>query len=239
VAHDGPEPGFDAGFEPADQAAAAAPVLDRRTLGRGWIDAPMVNNEPRLDPHGTDPASEALRARREARRLTGLHEGRAWRRRGRVPGLVVVRHELFADPDPAERAAHREDWTRLGAASLDATWRERWRERHVTPGWVESRRVGPPVGAEEGVLAEGAAPHGRAAGGLVGGVALPEAVDWFRVEDHTDPSGGGEVTVYEHLTVWGGRHLVTVTVRHPLGEAEDPLVAVLAGAVVSRLPHEA
>lgn len=234
--------GFEAGFDPDDQAAAEAPVLDRRALGRGWIDAPMVNNEPRLDPHGTDPASAALRARREARRLTGFHEGRAWRRRGRTPGLVVVRHEVFADADPGGRLAHRDEWTRRGAESLDATWRERWKERDVMPGWIEARPVArPPAGATEPGVGDDAAqqdaPAGGSSEGLVAEVAFPEAVDWFRVEDHTDPTGRGEVTLYQHLTVWGGRHLVTVTMRHPLGEASDPFVAAVAEIVVARLPR--
>lgn len=192
----------------ADQAAAEAPVLERRVLGRGWVDAPMVNNEPRLDPHGDDDASAELRVERDRRRLTGLHEGRAWRRRRDARVLLVVRHEVFAAADDGR---HRALWQRRGPASLEATWRARWRERDVEPGWVEARAV---EGADRGPVDA-------------------DDLDWFRVEDHTDLRGGIDVTVYEHLSVWAGRHLVTLTLRHP-HELDVDEAAHAAAAAVGR-----
>lgn len=178
-----------------DQRAASLSLLDRRKLGRGWTEALMVNNEPRVDPHGEDEASARLRAVRDARRLTGLHEGHAWRRRREPRVLLVVRHEVFARTDDF---GHRTLWREVGPASLDATWRERWRERDVVPGWIETRDVGEDRGLDDG------------------------EVDWFHVDDHTDPSGGREVTAYEHVSLWVGRHLVTLTLRHPFELDVDP-----------------
>ena len=60
------------------------------------------------------------------------------------------------------------------------------------------------------------------------------SVDWFRVEDHTDPTGSGRVQCYEHLTVWAGRGHLVVTARHDLGA--DP--AELAAAAVATVAHD-
>ena len=198
-------------WDDADQALADRRVLLRRDLGRGWVDAPMVNNEPRLDPHGDDDASQVLRTEREARRLTGLNEGRAWRRRRESSVLMVVRHEVFANPD---HEAHRDAWQRVGAASLDATWRTRWRERDVANAWIEARMVP----GDQGPLA-----------GL-------DDVDWLQVEDHTNPLGGIDVSIYEHISVWSGRCLVTLTLRHPHGLDMDDIVASATRAVRRRIP---
>lgn len=198
-------------WDPAEQALAEVPLLDRRTLGRGWIDAPMVNNVELLDPLADDDAAAPIRAARAARGLVALDDGRAWRHRdGR--GLVVVRVERYADAT-TDGTAHRAAWQAAGAAALEATWRARWRERDVAPGWIEARavppgeRLGPPLAA----------------------------LDWFRVEDHTDPSGRGDVAIFHHVTVWRDRAQVTLTVRHPLGEALEELAARAAGVAHERL----
>ena len=230
----GPE-GEERWWDPLDQQVAEAPVLARADLARGWRPAPMMNNVERLDPLGDDPASELVRAARAQRHLTGLDEGRAWRR-SPDGGLLVVRVEVFA-PEPldadgatgGDRAvgrvtAHRSAWQAHGAAALDATWRQRWRERDVEPRWIEARalevdeRPEPLHGFRE-------APTGS---------ALTGAVDWLRIEDHTDPTGGGRVTLYEHLSLWLGRGLVTLTLRHDLDHDAADVAATAAAAVARR-----
>ncbi|MEZ5139953.1 MAG: hypothetical protein R2711_14655 [Acidimicrobiales bacterium] len=123
-------------WDPADQAAAERPVLHHRDLGKGWHPVPMVNNLERLDPHGDDPASEAVRGARSSRRLTALDEGAAWRRR-RDGALLVARVEVFAGDDE-ER--HRAAWQASAAASLDAVFQARWRSGAGSRGG--SRRAG-------------------------------------------------------------------------------------------------
>lgn len=179
-------------------------LLVAADLGRGWHEVDMVNNAERLDPLGDDEDSAVVRAARAARRLTALDEGRAWRRR-RDGALAVLRVEVFA---AADDGAHRAAWRAHAERSLDATWRQRWQERGERPGWIESRWV------EEGDRGDGGA-HDAAGLG---------AVDALRVEDHTDPSGRGTVTVYEHRTVWAGRLHATLTLRHDL-TAEVPVDA--------------
>lgn len=171
----------------------------------------MVNNAERLDPYGDDPASEALRAVRARRRLCALDEGQAWRRR-RDGALAVLRLEVFEEPDASD---HRAAWHEHGPACLDAVWRARWRERDQEPGWIEARWR-----AETDAR-------------------LP-AVDWLRVEDHTgvrdDPSA---VVVYEHLTVWAGRAVAVLIVRHELGsDGEDAAMGAAAVLVpaLERVP---
>ena len=39
-------------------------------------------------------------------------------------------------------------------------------------------------------------------------------IDWISVEDHTTAPESGTVDRYQHLTVWCGRALATVIVRH-------------------------
>lgn len=214
----GPE-GEERWWDPLDQAVAEQPLVDHRALGRGWAPTAMPNNTERLDPLGEDEASAVVRTARRARRLTALDEGRAWRRRSGMV-LAVLRTEVFADADDA---LHRSLWNEHGRASLGATWRQRWREREVEPGWIEARWVK----AEERpdplhVFSAAEPPPGVAS-----------AVDWARIEDHT--GSGEEVTVYEHLTIWCGRAHATLTVRHGLGLDVDAEAAQAAVSVYDRL----
>lgn len=212
--------------DPTDQALAERGHLARADLGRGWIDVPMVNNAERLDPLGTDDASAVVRAAREARRVTALDEGRAWRQRTEG-SLAVLRVEIFTSGDEVE---HRAAWRAHAEDSLDATWRERWREREVTPGWVEARWVDAAGHPERFVAPEVRADLSPAAlAAVVGGI------DWLRVEDHTDPTGEGRVTVYEHLTAWAGRAHGTLTVRHDHAHELDVVAGRAAGTLWRRL----
>ena len=154
----------------------------------------MLNNAELLEPLGGDAASVEVSEARRARKLTALNDGVAWRRReGNV--LAVLRVEIYADQDPGkERVAHRNAWTVQAEASLDATWRERWADRGVTPGWIEARWVVPADRPEPPSLGSAA------------------DVDWLRVEDHTGDRMS--VAVYEYLTVWAGRSQGTLTIRH-------------------------
>ncbi len=190
-------------WDPEPQAALEALVLPRTLFGRGWTVVPMVNNTERLDPHGSGAASAPVVQARAERGLLALDGGRAWRRRGDQV-LAVVRLERFADErrgevDPA--ANHRQAWQQHGAASLAETWRTRWTEREVVPGWIEATGITP------------AHPH----------------LDWFRLEDHT--GGAGDVTIYEHLSVWQGRSLAMVTVRHDVGVDLDREIEAAAESV--------
>lgn len=194
--------GEDCWWNAQDQAFAEQDHLNARSFGRGWVAATMVNNAEALEPLGTDLASTEVSAGRIGRRLTALDDGRAWRRReGNV--LAVLRVEVYADENLDQGSeAHRAAWTARAEASLDATWRERWIERGVVPGWIEARWVGvserpDPLHAFEAAMP----PPGPAA-----------AIDWLRVEDHT--GDGSSVAVYEHLTVWAGRSQGTLTIRH-------------------------
>jgi hypothetical protein len=204
----GPE-GEERWWDPRDQAIAEQDLVDRAVLGRGWREVPMLNNAERRDPYGPDPASAEVRRTWLDRRPTALDEGRAWRHRD-LRSLLVVRCELFAT---AGGTAHRAAWSTHGAASLDATWRDRWIERDAAVGWIEAEAVAPSDRPE----------------------ATPDEVEWFRVQDHTDPSRSGEVTCYEHLTVWVGRALATITVRHALGLDLDDLSARAAAESAARL----
>lgn len=190
-------PGEEHWWVDADQAFAETPFLTTRDLARGWQTVPMPNNAERLDPHGDDEHSAAIRAARDHRVLTALDEGAAWRhRKERV--LVVPRIEVFADPDDRElRAA----WTEHGTACLDAVWRQRWRERDIEPGWIEARwKADDEIDAVAPVDDESRAALGQ--------------VDWITVEDQTHTAASGTIDRYEHVTVWCGRGLITATVRH-------------------------
>ena len=211
-------------WDPDQQALVERPLLDRRVLGRGWIDAPMVNNVELLDPLGDDEASACIHDARRARVLVALDDGRAWRHRdGR--GLVVQRVERYADRS-GDATAHRAAWQAHGRAALEATWRQRWQERDVVAGWIEARAV-PPAERPDPLHAFAEAPLPAGA---------PSAVDWFRVEDHTDPARVGDVVLFQHVTIWRGSAQVTLTVRHPLGEPLEELVARTAAVVHDRLP---
>lgn len=183
----------------------------------------MINNMERLDPLGSDAASDRIRTVRDARILRALDEGRAWRHRdGR--GLMVVRAEAYADPNSS---AHRAVWAEHGEAALSATWQQGWSDRGRTPGWIEARGLPASTVAVMWDRAEGEGSAGSA--GSVGSAAL----DWWRVEDHTDLSGGHQVTVYEHVMVWAGRGLATITVRHELGTDVDEPTARAAAQVLA------
>lgn len=207
-------------WDPVDQAIAERPIISRRTLGKRWLDVPMMNNTERLDPFGDDIDSSAVRYARAERTLTALDEGQAWRHRD-ARSLVVARVERFADGD---ESAHRAAWRQHGTASLDATWRQRWVERDHQPGWIEARWVD--VGDRPGPL------HAFAGATFRGPAA---AVDWIRVEDHTDPTGTGTVLVYEHLTLWAGRSHAVLVVRHELGTDVDDLVVRAVVTAVERM----
>ena len=184
-------------WDDADQAFVEAPFLATRALGRGWQTVPMPNNAERLDPHGDDEHSAAIRAAREQRVLTALDEGAAWRhRKDRV--LVVPRVEVFREVDDR---VHRVAWQEHGTQCLDAVWRQRWRERDVAPGWIEARWK--PDDAVSVVAPTD--DEGRAAF---------DQIDWITVEDQTHTATTGTVDRYEHVSVWCGRALATVTIRH-------------------------
>jgi len=208
-------------WDPVDQAIAERLIISRRTLGKRWLDVPMINNTERLDPFGDDPDSSAVRDARGPRILTALDEGQAWRHRD-AQSLVVARVERFADGD---ESAHRAAWQRHGSASLDATWRQRWAERDRQPGWIEARWVD--VGERPEPL------HAFAGAPLTGGPS--DAVDWIKVEDHTDPTGTGTVLMYEHLTLWAGRSHAVLVVRHELGSDVDDLIGRVVVAALDRM----
>jgi hypothetical protein len=157
----------------------------------------MWNNAERLDPYGDDEHSAVLRSERERRTLTALDEGAAWRRR-RDQVLVVPRVEVFADPDDR---SHRAAWQEHATACLDAVWRLRWRERDTEPGWIEARM-------KDAAAIEAVAPTDPEGRGALG------QIDWVTVEDQTGTAASGTVVRYEHVTVWCGRALATVTLRH-------------------------
>lgn len=160
----------------------------------------MLNNAELLDPYGPGAPADRLRDLRSARGLTALDEGQAWRRReGGV--LLVVRVEAFASADDVE---HRAGWRADGPRCLEETWRERWRDREVEPGWIEARLVDP----------------------------VDDRIDWVRVEDHTGQ--GRDVVVYQHLTVWAGRMVVVLTLRHELGLDVDAELTTAARLVADR-----
>ena len=217
-------PGEELWWIAADQALAEQPVLDRRDLGKGWVPMAMVNNDERLDPHGDDPDSRSVRAARSQRTLTALDEGHAWRDR-RSSSLLVSRVEVFAEPDGG---GHRLAWRQHGVGCLDAVWRARWHERDREPGWIEARWRDPrdrppPLG-----------PAGSAEGDGVS-IPLADAVDWITVEDQTGSDAAGRILLYEHLTIWAGRALVTLTLRHDQADDVDMVAAAAVVAACRRL----
>lgn len=193
-------------------------MLVRRQLGRDWVDATMMNNQERLDPLGHDDASMAIRAARADRGLMALDEGRAWRRR-KESTLLVSRVEAFADPDEGQ---HRHVWRAHAEAALDATWRLRWQERGLAPGWIETRWVA--TDERPGALHSfGADPHPPEPAG---------SVDWLRIEDHTGHRGAHTITLYEHLTLWAGARHGVLIMRHDLDvEVADAAVAAAVAAL--------
>lgn len=196
-------------WDPSDQADVERPLITARTFGRGWIEVPMVANDERTDPFAGAEEAGRIRDERSWRRLTALDEGRAWRQRS-VGSLAVLRTEAFAR---ADERTHRISWQEDAPAVLEALWRHRWHERDVVPGWVEARAESSgTVSAEPGA-----------------------AVDWFVIEDHTDPSGEGNVTMYQHVTIWAGRRHAVLVLRHPLGVDLDATVGEVVATLGERL----
>lgn len=152
----GRPPGAGGGTVAPDLAWVRTLPLSRHQLGRGWAEAPMLNNEAPDLPFAPGPAADPVLAARAARVVLAVADGRAWRRR-RDGALVVLRVERFADPDGTGAAAHRAAWVAGGEACLEETWRRRWEERGRAAGWVEARRR----------------------------EATADDVDHLRVEDHT------------------------------------------------------
>lgn len=208
VRRSGP-PGERPWWVPADQAWAESGLLQTADLGRGWRPIPMVNNVEHLDPFGPGEAADALRAARSDRVLTALDEGQAWRRRNDAI-LAVARVEVFAEVDDE---AHRAVWRELGTEVLDATWRQRWRDRDSQPGWIEASWQQIDDRPDE-----------------LRNTPTDALVDWIVVEDHT----GGSVVAYEHVTVWCARLQLTLTVRHLLGVDLRDAVASACLAIVGR-----
>ena len=210
-------------WDDRDQAFAEQDHLEPRDFGRGWLPTPMLNNGELLEPLGGDRASAEVSKARRARGLTALDEGVAWRRReGNV--LAVLRVEVYADvgPDRGD-VAHRTAWTARAEASLDATWRERWTDRGVIPGWIEARWVDPAERPEPIHVFDAATqPTGPASD-----------IDWLRVEDHTGDRTS--VAVYEYLTVWAGRTQGTLTIRHEHTLNLDAEAAAAASALHASL----
>lgn len=193
-------------WDPVDQELAERPLIGAADFGRGWTEAAMPNNVERLDPLGNDPDSGAVRRARTARSLTALDEGRAWRQRT-VGSLAVIRVEVFADADDV---GHRSAWREHAEASLDGTWRTRWSDRDLRPGWIEARWVEPDTRQEP-------------------------RIDWLRITDHTDHTDAGRVTIYEHFTIWAGRPNATLILRHDLGVDADAVGCAVAATILARL----
>lgn len=197
-------------WDDEDQALVQSELISEADIGPGWRRFPMLNNQEQLDPYGQGAVAEELREQRARRRLSALDEGMAWRRKS-SSSLLVARFEMFEDANDHE---HRESWRSLGPQVLEQTWRQRWQERDVTPGWIEAKWL------DEEDLPDTDL-----------GDAAP-AVDWLRIEDHTRPVGG--VTVYHHLSLWRQRLLATLTMRHDIGVEADPAVALAVAALWHR-----
>lgn len=170
----------------------------------------MVNNAEHVDPFGPGDAADEVRSARAQRTLTALDEGQAWRRRNDAI-LAVARVEVFADADQQD---HRAVWKDHAEECLNATWRARWRERDVEPGWIEAAWMRAEDRPRE----------------AFGDVAVDDSVDWLVVEDHT----GSDVAVYEYVTTWCGRLHHTLTVRHALGVDLRDQIAIACRSVRGR-----
>lgn len=194
-------------WDPDDQAFIERPLFRRQDFPKGWRATIMVNNTELIDPYdGVD--APAIRGAREHRRLSALDEGVAYRSTHRQ--LLVLRTEMFVDPD---EAAHRAAWQAEGMRVLTDTYRARWAEREVTPNWIETTA--------------------RRPGDVPAAVDL--RIDWFQVEDHTDPRRHGTVTLYEHVTLWCGRAHAVVTVRHEPDDHPEAMTADIAHTLLARL----
>jgi hypothetical protein len=168
----------------------------------------MINNVEVLDPYEGIEAARELVESRARRHRTALVEGDAWR--GPRRQLAVLRVEAFADREP-DLADHRAAWTRDGALCLVETWRQRWAEREVEPGWIEATR-------RDDV-----------------DVDVDPRIDWLRIEDHTDLADPSDVSVYQHLTLWAGRGVAVVTLRHLLDTPVDDAALWFGDVVLARL----
>jgi len=193
-------------WDPDDQARAERVAPGRVRLPRKWKPTTMINNAEVLDPYeGIEAAADLVRAR-EARHRTALVEGDAWR--GPSRQIAVLRVEAFADR-AVDHRPHRAAWTLEGPACLTETWRQRWVERDVEPGWIEvSRRDD---------------------------IEIDPRIDWLRIEDHTDLADPTDVAVYQHLTLWAGRGVAVVTLRHLLDTPADDAASWFGEVVLARL----
>jgi hypothetical protein len=193
-------------WDPDDQAQAERVAPGRVGLPRKWKPTTMINNVEVLDPYeGIEAATELVRAR-AGRHRTALVEGDAWR--GPSRQIAVLRVEAFADRDVDHRP-HRAAWAVEGPESLVETWRQRWVERDVEPGWIEVTRRDD--------------------------VVIDPRIDWLRIEDHTDLADPTAVAVYQHLTLWAGRGVAVVTLRHRLDTPVDDAARWFGEVVLARL----
>ncbi len=190
-----------------DQAFIEQPLLRRRDFVKGWQPTIMINNAELIDPYeGAD--APAIRAARSDRRLSALDEGVAYRAKHRL--LLVLRTEMFADPDETR---HRAAWQANAPSVLTSTYQARWAEREVAANWIETR-VRPPTELP---------------------TEIDPRIDWLQVEDHTDPKRSGTVTLYEHVTLWCGRANAVVTVRHEHDQHVEPMTAEIGRRLLQRL----
>lgn len=194
-------------WDPGDQAFIQEPLLSRRDFPKGWQSTTMLNNQELLDPYEGAEAPR-IRAARAARVLSALDEGVAYRARHRQ--LLVLRAEVFVQPDETD---HRAAWRADGPTALTSTYRARWAERDVAPNWIETT-----VRSVTDRPAD-----------------VDPRIDWFRVEDHTDPKRAGIVTIYEHLTLWCGRAHAVMTMRHEPDQQLDGIALQIGHALLHRL----
>jgi hypothetical protein len=193
-------------WDPDDQVHAERVAPSRVRLPRKWKPTTMMNNVEVFDPYEGVESASALVAARAERSRTALVEGDAWRGPNRQ--VAVLRVEAFADRG-VDLTDHREAWKRDGRACLLEMWRRRWIDREVEPAWIE---VTPRVDVE----------------------ADPR-IDWLRVEDHTNLADRTDVSVYQHLTLWAGRGVAVVTVRHLLDTSVDEATVWFGEVVLDRL----
>ncbi len=179
--------------------------MSRRDFPKAWRNRPLMNNVESIDPFAEVPEGQALAAAAYARRRTALDDAVA------VAGpdlrLAVLRIEVFADADDA---AHRACWQDQGPRALVALYRQRWKERDVSPGWIEARW--PSFDWD-----------------------LEPRVDWLRLEDHTDRRHEAGVFYYDHVWLWVGRALAGLTIRYAPGFDAESLAVGLADATLARL----
>lgn len=194
-------------WDPDDQRRAERATLTRRDLPKKWRRRVLVNNEESLDPYAAVPEAEQLTLAADARVRTALDDGTA--AAGPDMQLAVLRVEVFRDSDDTD---HRTTWQNDGPAVMAALYRHRWRERDQNPGWVEA--TWPRFDWE-----------------------MEPRVDWLRVEDHTDRRHESGLFLYDHLSLWAGRALASLTVRYAPGFDAEPVIVDLADATLARLNY--